>query len=98
MLLLVAEYDEIITTAKSFITLIIINSHFPILPTNNIDWRGDNAGPPMSPEELQNDFKDIAREFPGAKVIASTFDEWANLYLNVSTESLPFLDKEIGDR
>jgi hypothetical protein len=61
------------------------------------DWRGDNAGPPTA-AEVRTHFAAIAREFPGAAVHASTFEEWADTLDVVSDNALPQISSEIGDR
>ena len=59
------------------------------------DWNGDNAGPYTADEYTQH-FQQIEAEFPGAQVLASTFDEFTQ-YLAPYTSMLPIYDGEIGD-
>eukprot|EP01012_Entosiphon_sulcatum_P032079 TRINITY_DN40828_c0_g1_i1.p1 TRINITY_DN40828_c0_g1~~TRINITY_DN40828_c0_g1_i1.p1 ORF type:complete len:800 (-),score=122.49 TRINITY_DN40828_c0_g1_i1:16-2391(-) len=59
------------------------------------DWNGDNAGP-FDAATYQKHFKEIETEFPGAKVISSTFDTFVNLVLPFK-DTLPEISKEIGD-
>lgn len=58
-------------------------------------WNGDNQGPSTS-AELVKQFKAIAKEFPGAAVFASSFDNFTSL-LDAVNESIPVLTQEIGD-
>ena len=59
------------------------------------EWNGDNDGPPPI-DDIESTFASVAKEFPGAKVISSTFDEFTRL-LPGHTQGLPVLSKEIGD-
>ena len=61
------------------------------------DWRGDNAGPPTSAEEVLADFKAIRAEFPGADVFASTLDDFTALLTPAVVAVLPVVEAEIGD-
>ena len=56
---------------------------------------GDNHGPP-SAEEVEELFAQLATEYPGARIIASTLDAFAESVL-AARESLPVLEQEIGD-
>lgn len=38
------------------------------------NWRGDNAGPPVTADEIIAAFAELAREYPRARVRSSTFD------------------------
>jgi hypothetical protein len=59
-------------------------------------FRTDNSGPPESVAEVQNQF-DIARwQFPGARVIASTYDAFVSELSKVAP-SLPVDTHEVGD-
>ena len=62
-------------------------------------WRGDNAGPPESTDEIEQNFAQVQREFPGAHVFSSTFDNFTqHLVGNASLLSnLPVITSEIGD-
>lgn len=57
-------------------------------------FRTDNTGPPTSLEELNNAYQILREEFPGAKVFASTLDEFV---ANVNPSVLPKVNGEIGD-
>lgn len=59
-------------------------------------FRGDNAGPPESVEEILQNYKDVQAEFPNAKVVASTFDRFVNEFLPYQ-KNLPTVSSEIGD-
>ena len=61
------------------------------------DWRGDNAGPPLSVEEVVSDFSAIAATFPGAAVFASTLDDFTALLTPSVTSVLPVVEAEVGD-
>jgi hypothetical protein len=61
------------------------------------DWRGDNAGPPLSVDEVLADFKAIRATFPGATVFASTLDDFTALLTPAVTAALPVVEREIGD-
>ena len=56
---------------------------------------GDNCGPP-SFEELQEEFDRIRQKYPGARVQASTLDDFAQA-LARHRELLPVFDEEIAD-
>ena len=63
-----------------------------------LDWRGDNAGPPMSAAEVIADWKAIAAEFPGADIVAGTLDEFIADALTPAVRSaLPVVTTEMGD-
>jgi hypothetical protein len=62
-----------------------------------MDWRGDNAGPPTSVAEVQSDWKSISGTFPGAAVVASTFDTFFSLLTPDVLARLPVVTSEIGD-
>ena len=57
--------------------------------------RGDNTGPPTSPEEVFTAFSRAESQFPGAVVEASTLDD-AVADLSQAT-SLPVISSEVGD-
>eukprot|EP01114_Cavostelium_apophysatum_P001960 TRINITY_DN11715_c0_g1_i1.p1 TRINITY_DN11715_c0_g1~~TRINITY_DN11715_c0_g1_i1.p1 ORF type:complete len:498 (-),score=84.15 TRINITY_DN11715_c0_g1_i1:222-1715(-) len=58
---------------------------------------GDNRGPP-NVTEVQQTFATISAEFPNAKVVASTFDEFINIVLDANWKpKLPIVTQEIGD-
>lgn len=61
------------------------------------DWRGDNAGPPLSVDEVVADFKSIAATFPGAEIVASTLDDFTALLTPAVTAQLPVIEAELGD-
>ncbi|WP_053375243.1 DUF5054 domain-containing protein [Paenibacillus sp. FJAT-27812] len=56
---------------------------------------GDNCGPP-STEEIREQFDQFRKAYPGAEVIASTMDAFAERLLAVSG-SLPVVREELGD-
>ena len=56
---------------------------------------GDNLGPP-SKEEINRQFNDIQKQFPGAEVKASTLDNYANEVIKIR-DTLPIVTDEIGD-
>ena len=60
-------------------------------------WRGDNAGPPTSAQEVIDDWKSLQKAFPDAEIIASTFDDFVNAVALVPDENFPVIDAEIGD-
>eukprot|EP00775_Hariotina_reticulata_P003530 gene3530-3799_t len=63
-------------------------------------WRDDNAGPPEDLDELQEMFHITRRQWPGAKVVASTLDDYlGHLVAAVEEQSLqlPVVTGEIGD-
>ena len=61
------------------------------------DWRGDNAGPPTSVNDVIADFAAIRATFPGAQVFASTLDNFTSLLTPAVVSVLPIVDSEIGD-
>lgn len=56
---------------------------------------GDNCGPP-SIGDIRDEFKRISANYPGANVIASTMDAFAEKLLDVK-DRLPIVKEEIGD-
>ncbi len=60
-----------------------------------VDWNNDNAGPYSAAEYIAH-FESIRTEFPNAKVIASTFDDFVDELATVSAQ-LPLVTSEIGD-
>ncbi len=57
-------------------------------------FRTDNSGPPLSLDEIHTAFDILELQFEGAKVSASTLDNFVN---SVTKESLPTVVGEIGD-
>ena len=57
-------------------------------------FRTDNSGPPTSIVEIQTTFFILREQYPGAKVFASTFDNFVNA---INMSSLPIVYGEIGD-
>ena len=57
-------------------------------------FRTDNSGPPRSIAEIQNNFNVLREQYPGAKVFASTMDNFVNA---VNASSLPIVYGEMGD-
>ena len=62
-----------------------------------INWRGDNAGPPPNVSSILSDWEAIGIEFPKAKIISSTFEEYVAAISDVPDLNFPVIDKEIGD-
>lgn len=56
----------------------------------------DNGGPPKDVLEILNYYEIMRKEFPGAKVKASTFDEFFEAVQPIKSQ-LPVVTKEIGD-
>ncbi|NIK78727.1 hypothetical protein FHS15_003873 [Paenibacillus castaneae] len=56
---------------------------------------GDNLGPP-SAAEIEAEFMRLAKQFPGATIVASTMDEFAEKLITLK-EKLPVVHEEIGD-
>jgi len=56
---------------------------------------GDNLGPPNK-EDIDKQFNDIQKQFPGAEVKASTLDNYANELIKIR-DTLPIITDEIGD-
>ncbi len=61
----------------------------------NTDWNNDNAGPYTAAEYVAH-FEAIQAEFPHARVVASTFDDFVGQLAAVA-DRLPVLTSEIGD-
>lgn len=61
------------------------------------DWRGDNAGPPQSVEEVVADYMAVSKLFPGATVAYSTFDNFTSTLTADVLDLLPVVTSEIGD-
>jgi hypothetical protein len=60
-------------------------------------WRGDNAGPPIDAAEVIRDWETLNLQFPGAQIVASTFDGFVEAIANVSDDFFPVIDREIAD-
>jgi hypothetical protein len=60
------------------------------------DWRGDNAGPPPTTQDVVNDWKTIAGVFPNAEIISVTWEDWVDKLLTVA-DQLPVLETEIAE-
>jgi hypothetical protein len=61
-------------------------------------WRGDNAGPPINVAEIASNYATVQQNFPGAKVIFSTFDNFTQHLLVPSVlATLPIITSELGD-
>ncbi|XP_033729575.1 uncharacterized protein LOC117318725 [Pecten maximus] len=56
----------------------------------------DNGGPPQDIYEILNYYEIMRKEFPGAKIKASTFDEFFEAVQPIKSQ-LPVITKEIGD-
>ena len=62
-------------------------------------YRSDNTGPPLSYTEVKEIFKAAAAVFPGAVVVASSFEAFAAEALTPAvTAALPVYDFECGDK
>ncbi|RUS69229.1 hypothetical protein EGW08_023008 [Elysia chlorotica] len=59
-------------------------------------FRTDNTGPPESIEEWLGYYEILRAEFPGAEIVASTFDKFVSALEKVKA-SLPVRSFEIGD-
>ena len=61
-------------------------------------WRGDNAGPPASVQEVLDNFAFVRSQFPGARVYSTTLDAFtARLRAPAVAALLPVATGEIGD-
>ena len=60
-------------------------------------WRGDNAGPPPTAQDVISDWEKLAKEFPGAEIVASTFDQYVDSVASIPDANFPVIEKEIGD-
>ncbi|XP_060069747.1 uncharacterized protein LOC132549797 [Ylistrum balloti] len=56
----------------------------------------DNGGPPKSIQDILNYYEIMRKEFPGAKIKASTFDEFFEAVQPIKNQ-LPVISKEVGD-
>jgi hypothetical protein len=63
-----------------------------------VDWAGDNS-PPESPQGLMADFESLGNQFPGAQVVAGTFEDFAALMDGVPglDSMLPHVTSEVGE-
>ena len=57
------------------------------------EFEGDNAGPPNL-FQVREDWRKIHREFPNAKIVASTYDSWFAQLATVQ-ENLPIVTDEV---
>ena len=60
-----------------------------------LNWRHDNDGPP-SLNEVLDIFEHLRRMFPGAKIVASTLDAFAD-EMQKAKHCMPVVTSEIGD-
>jgi hypothetical protein len=60
------------------------------------DWRGDNAGPPTSVEEVKATWNLLRAWWPDAQIVASDLDAFTASALPFA-EKLPVVTKELGD-
>eukprot|EP01062_Namystynia_karyoxenos_P023051 TRINITY_DN18872_c0_g1_i1.p1 TRINITY_DN18872_c0_g1~~TRINITY_DN18872_c0_g1_i1.p1 ORF type:complete len:1136 (+),score=352.05 TRINITY_DN18872_c0_g1_i1:92-3499(+) len=60
------------------------------------EFRSDNTGPPSSVKEVTDSLSKVRAEYPGARVIASTFDNFMRDVLPVK-DQLPLVTGEVGD-
>ena len=58
------------------------------------NWRGDNAGPPQSVEEVLKDMAKVQEAFPGAEVFPSTLDAFVDA---APLEGLPVVTRDLAD-
>ena len=63
------------------------------------NWNGDNAGPNNNVDEIVAVYAQVQKEFPGASVFSSTFDNFTQHVANNQTllDMLPVVEKELGD-
>ncbi|CAL1525890.1 unnamed protein product [Lymnaea stagnalis] len=59
-------------------------------------FRTDNTGPPVEIEEILGYYEILRAEFPGAELVASTFDNYVKV-LETVRSTLPIRSFEIGD-
>ena len=59
-------------------------------------FRTDNSGPPMSVQEVDDQFAIAQWQFPGARVFASTYDNFT-IQLESVRSALPVATGEVGD-
>ena len=59
-------------------------------------FRTDNSGPPMDADEVYDQFAIAQWQFPGARIFASTYDNFT-AQLQTVRSSLPVTTKEAGD-
>jgi hypothetical protein len=59
--------------------------------------RTDNRGPPLSSDEVRNEWKALQLEFPGVEIISSTFDDFVTSIEHVPDALFPQIDSEIAD-
>lgn len=60
------------------------------------EFRTDNTGPPANISEVMGILNSVKKEYPGAKVLASTFDAFFEEIQEVR-EKLPIVSLEVGD-
>ena len=60
-------------------------------------WREDNDGPPPTAAAVEREWALLGRQFPGAEIIASTFDRFVSAIENVPDDFFPVIDTEFGD-
>ncbi|XP_046551245.1 uncharacterized protein LOC124260970 isoform X2 [Haliotis rubra] len=59
-------------------------------------FRSDNSGPPQSVNEILSNYEVVRGEFPGAKLMASTFDNFVEALQPIKSQ-LPVVEMEVGD-
>ncbi len=61
------------------------------------DWRGDNAGPPMSALEVNLTWAKVRSWWPEAALVASDLDAFTAAAAPFAMKNLPVVTKELGD-
>ncbi|GBF87719.1 hypothetical protein Rsub_00430 [Raphidocelis subcapitata] len=63
-----------------------------------VSWNDDNAGPPASPAEVQKIYAAVRASWPGARVFASTLEDYVDALAEAAPGlDLPVVTEEIGD-
>uniref|UniRef100_A0A6B2KYN8 P-type domain-containing protein n=1 Tax=Arcella intermedia TaxID=1963864 RepID=A0A6B2KYN8_9EUKA len=62
-----------------------------------VAWRGDNAGPPPTAQDVISDWEKLQGEFPNANIISASFDDFLNAISSVPDSYFPLITDEIGD-
>jgi Domain of unknown function (DUF5054) len=62
-----------------------------------VAWRGDNAGPPESAEQVELLWAQLERRWPNVTILASTFEQFADATRDAVLRNAPVVRAEIGD-
>ncbi|MDQ6421431.1 DUF5054 domain-containing protein [Paenibacillus sp. LHD-117] len=84
--------EVIVNYAKNYGNAVIVDGLDEVMVFAHT---GDNLGPP-SAADIEEEFKRLAKEYPGATIVASTMDAFAEKLIAMKAQ-FPIVHEEIGD-